>query len=46
MKRLLLSICMMFLLMNVTGCSLFSNGDNAGQVNSEIEQFVIQTTVG
>ena len=24
----------------------FSNGDNAGQVNSEIEQFVIQTTVG
>lgn len=29
MKRLLLSICMMFLLMNVTGCSLFSNGDNA-----------------
>ena len=24
----------------------FSNGDNAEQVNSEIEQFVIQTTVG
>ena len=24
----------------------FSNGDNAGRVNSEIEQFVIQTTVG
>ena len=24
----------------------FSNGDNAKQVNSEIEQFVIQTTVG
>ena len=24
----------------------FSNGDNAEQVDSEIEQFVIQTTVG